>query len=87
MLAGYMLCGPQDLFHTADSGQKGCISVDALRELIGKSQNSATPLAENSSDWNTIMDSLCLDFSSKVSRTEYLAHVPLFLTLVPPAPK
>ncbi|XP_076445420.1 uncharacterized protein LOC143283157 isoform X2 [Babylonia areolata] len=75
-----------DLFHWADSAQRGKISTDKLREVIGRSQNT-TPLEESSPVWDTIIDSLCLDYTSHVTKIEYLAHVPLFLTMAPPAPK
>ena len=49
---------PQDLFQAGDSSQRGRISLETLRDLIGRSQNKP-PVDENSAVWNTIMDSLC----------------------------
>ncbi|XP_070185021.1 uncharacterized protein [Littorina saxatilis] len=73
-----------DLFQSTDSSQRGRISLESLRDLVGKSQGKE-PLDENSPTWNTIMDSLSLDYSSQVNRIEYLAHIPLFMTLAPPS--
>lgn len=71
-----------DLFHKFDSSQKGKISTNSLKELIGLSQNKP-PLDENSSAWNTIIESLQLDYSSEITWTEFLTHIPLFMTLTP----
>ncbi|XP_070191330.1 uncharacterized protein [Littorina saxatilis] len=73
-----------DLFQSTDSSQRGRISLESLRDLVSKSQGKE-PLDENSPTWNTIMDSLSLDYSSQVNRIEYLAHIPLFMTLAPPS--
>ena len=50
---------PQDLFQAGDSSQRGRLSLETLRDLIGRSQNKP-PVDETSKVWNTIMDSLNL---------------------------
>ncbi|KAL8595363.1 hypothetical protein ACOMHN_020116 [Nucella lapillus] len=74
-----------DLFQQGDSSQRGWISADSLRQLLGQSQDKPAP-EETSRLWNTILDSLSLDYASRVNRIEYLAHIPLFMTLAPPTP-
>ncbi|XP_062613513.1 uncharacterized protein LOC134275261 isoform X1 [Saccostrea cucullata] len=68
-----------DLFQSVDRNQRGKISLESLQEVLSTAQE--TDLSADDKTWNKILDVIEPDEGVKISKIEYLAHIPYFLTL------
>ncbi|XP_025097476.1 uncharacterized protein LOC112565853 isoform X3 [Pomacea canaliculata] len=68
-----------DQFQVHDSSQRGHITLGALREVL--SQATGKIMDDGSPDWEKVMDSISLDYGTQVNKIDYLAHIPLFITM------
>ncbi|XP_059153516.1 uncharacterized protein LOC131939310 isoform X2 [Physella acuta] len=66
-------------FQSVDTGSTGRISVDGLRKVLSNTISSA--LSSDDALWESVLESISLDYSSQVSKVVYIAHIPLFLSL------
>ncbi|XP_076079681.1 uncharacterized protein LOC143049829 isoform X10 [Mytilus galloprovincialis] len=68
-----------DLFQTVDRHQSGIISTDSLQEVLCAAIE--TDLRSETQLWNTIIDVVDPADGVQISKVEYLAHLPYFLSL------
>ncbi|XP_052090025.1 uncharacterized protein LOC127726637 isoform X8 [Mytilus californianus] len=68
-----------DLFQTVDRHQSGIISIDSLQEVLCAAIE--TDLRSDTELWNTIIDVVDPADGVQISKVEYLAHLPYFLSL------
>lgn len=68
-----------DLFQTVDRHQSGIISTDSLQEVLCAAIE--TDLRSDTQLWNTIIDVVDPADGVQISKVEYLAHLPYFLSL------
>ncbi|XP_063402473.1 uncharacterized protein LOC134686708 isoform X4 [Mytilus trossulus] len=68
-----------DLFQTVDRHQSGIISIDSLQEVLCAAIE--TDLRSETQLWNTIIDVVDPADGVQISKVEYLAHLPYFLSL------
>lgn len=68
-----------DLFQAVDRQQSGIISNDSLQEVLCAALE--TDLRSNTTLWNTILDVVDPADGVQISKVEYLAHIPYFLSL------
>ncbi|XP_078336757.1 uncharacterized protein LOC111100577 isoform X8 [Crassostrea virginica] len=68
-----------DLFQSVDRLQRGKISLESLQEVLSAALE--TDLTTDDKAWNKILDIVDPDEGGKISKIEYLAHIPYFLSL------
>ena len=68
-----------DLFQSVDRHQSGIISIDSLQEVLCSAIE--TDLRSDTQIWNTILDVVDPADGVQISKVEFLAHIPYFLSL------
>nr|XP_034332923.1 uncharacterized protein LOC105317929 isoform X19 [Crassostrea gigas] len=68
-----------DLFQSVDRIHSGKISLESLQEVLSAALE--TDLAADDTNWNKILETVDPDEGAKISKIEFLAHIPYFLSL------
>ncbi|XP_056014047.1 uncharacterized protein LOC125674737 isoform X9 [Ostrea edulis] len=68
-----------DLFQSVDRNQRGKISLDSLQEVLSTALEA--DLSADDKLWSKTLDIVDPDEGGKITKIEYLAHIPYFLTL------
>lgn len=68
-----------DLFQSVDRHQSGIISIESLQEVLCAAIE--TDLRTDTQMWNTILNIVDPADGVQISKVEYLAHIPYFLSL------
>lgn len=68
-----------DLFQSVDRIHSGKISLESLQEVLSAALE--TDLSADDTNWNKILETVDPDEGAKISKIEFLAHIPYFLSL------
>lgn len=68
-----------DLFQSVDRTHSGKISLESLQEVLSAALE--TNLSADDTSWNRILETVDPDEGAKISKIEFLAHIPYFLSL------
>lgn len=67
-------------FQYADPSFKGNLSLDTLCALLSK--HTKQNLLTNSASWNQVLSNIALTDTDSIRKTNFLAHIPYFLSLI-----